>query len=62
MHPLPVQRSTLKPVSLVELSVQDRLIWLEEADVADRLLGAAGTVPWVVALVVLEGDESPDVL
>ena len=44
VHPLPVQRSTLNPLSLPELSVQDRLIWLEEAAVADRLLGAAGSV------------------
>ena len=38
--------STLKPVSLFELSVQPRLIWLEEAAVAVRPLGAVGTV-WV---------------
>ncbi len=37
-----VERSILKPLSLVELSVHKRLIRLEEAVVAFRLLGAAG--------------------
>jgi hypothetical protein len=37
-----LERYTLNPVSLFELSVQDRLIWLEETAVAVRLLGAAG--------------------
>ena len=37
-------RSTLNPVSFVELSAQARLIWLEETAVAVRPLGAAGTV------------------
>jgi hypothetical protein len=36
------ERSTLKPVSLFELSVQDRLIWLDEIAVAARFVGAAG--------------------
>jgi hypothetical protein len=36
------ERSTLKPVSFVELSVQLRLIWLDDAAVAVRPLGAAG--------------------
>jgi hypothetical protein len=37
-----VDRSTLNPVSLFELSVQDRLIWLDEIAVAVRFVGAAG--------------------
>jgi len=36
------ERSILNPVSLFELSVHDRLIWLDDAAVAVRLLGAAG--------------------
>ena len=36
------ERSTLNPVSFVELSVQLRLIWLDDAAVAVRPLGAAG--------------------
>jgi hypothetical protein len=35
-------RSTLKPVSLFELSLQDRLIWLDDTAVAIRFVGAAG--------------------
>jgi hypothetical protein len=35
-------RSTLNPVSLFELSVQDRLIWLPETAVAVRFVGARG--------------------
>ncbi len=49
-----VARSTLKPVSLEELSVQVRLIWLAEAAVAARAVGAAGMVREVVALAVFE--------
>jgi hypothetical protein len=37
-----VARSTLNPDSFVELSVHERLIWLEEAAEAARLLGATG--------------------
>lgn len=37
-----VERSILKPLSLVDLSVHERLIRLDEAVVAFRLLGAAG--------------------
>jgi hypothetical protein len=47
-----VARSILKPDSLLELSFQFRLIWLEETAVAERLLGVVGidTPPdWVVA-------------
>jgi hypothetical protein len=33
----------LKAVSLLELSVHDRLIWLEDAAEATRPLGAAGS-------------------
>ena len=36
------ERSILKPVSLLELSVHDRLILLEDAAAAVRLLGTAG--------------------
>jgi len=36
------ERSILNPVSLFELSVQDRLIWLDDAAVAVRFVGAAG--------------------
>jgi len=36
------ERSILNPVSLFELSVHERLIWLDDAAVAVRLLGAAG--------------------
>ena len=35
-----LERYTLKPVSLFELSVQDRLIWLDDAAVALRFVGA----------------------
>ncbi len=37
-----LERDTLNPVSLLELSVQERLIWLDETAVAVRSLGAAG--------------------
>jgi hypothetical protein len=37
-----LERYTLKLVSLFELSVHDKLIWLAETAVAVRLLGAAG--------------------
>ena len=47
-------RSTLKPCSFAELSVQMRLIWLDETADAARLVGAAGTVAGVVAKAVLE--------
>ena len=32
----------MNPVSLFELSVHDRLIWLDDAAVAARFVGAAG--------------------
>jgi hypothetical protein len=35
-------RYTLKPVSLFELSVHDRLIWLDDTASAVRFVGAAG--------------------
>ena len=43
----PVQRSSEKPVSLLELSVHARLIWLAEIGVAESPDGAdgAGVVP-----------------
>ena len=37
-----VDRSTLNPVSLFELSVHERLIWPDEIAVALRFVGAAG--------------------
>jgi hypothetical protein len=37
-----LERSTLNPVSLFELSVQERLIWLDDTAVAVRFVGAAG--------------------
>ena len=37
-----LERSILNPVSLFELSVQDRLIWLDDAAPAVRFVGAAG--------------------
>jgi hypothetical protein len=49
-----VARSTLNPVSLVALSVQTRLIWLEETALAERPLGAFGIVASVVALATFE--------
>jgi hypothetical protein len=51
-----VARSILKPDSLLELSFQLRLIWLEEIADAERPLGAVGTVTFdcVVALAVFE--------
>ena len=36
-----LERSTLNPVSLFELSVQDRLIWLDDTGAAVMLVGAA---------------------
>jgi hypothetical protein len=44
------ERSILKPVSFVLLSVQVRLIWVDEAAAALRSLGAQGMT---VALAVL---------
>ena len=52
-----VERSTLKPASLVALSVQARSIRLEASGVAVRLVGAAGAGSGV-AVAVLEGAES----
>jgi hypothetical protein len=56
-----VLRSILNPVSLEEASVQERLIWLEETVVAERLEGAAGSEvpPCVVAQAVFEYAELP---
>ena len=53
VQPLPAHRSILKPSSLPELSIQDRLIWLEEPAVAVRLLGETGMLPCVVCVVAL---------
>ncbi len=48
---LPKERSILKPVSLVELSVHAKLICLFEAFVAVRVVGATSHV---LALAILE--------
>jgi hypothetical protein len=51
--PVPVFRSTLKPVSLVELSVQARLTVLDERATARRPVGGSGvgdTTFWTVIL------------
>ena len=52
----PLQRRIRKPVSLLALSVQDRLIWLFEMTAAVRFVGAAGNAEaaCVTALAVLE--------
>ena len=52
-------RSTLKPVSLLALSVQLTVIWLDEIAVAVSPLGAGGGAPGVVALAAFEYAESP---
>jgi hypothetical protein len=60
-----VARSIRKPVSLLALSVQVRLIWVAPEAAADRLAGAAGTVPvaaGVVTEAVLEAGELPALL
>jgi hypothetical protein len=56
VHVDPLQRSIRNPVSLSELSVQVRLIWLLEMAVAVRLVGAAGKsgAASVEALAMLE--------
>src|SRR2546426_318354 len=51
--------STLNPVSLVELSIQARLICASEAGLAVRLPGERGIVADVVALAVFEVAETP---
>jgi hypothetical protein len=48
-----VERSILKPFSFAALSIQARLIWLEETAVAMRLDGAAGGVGGVARTVRL---------
>jgi hypothetical protein len=59
-----VLRSIMKPVSLVALSLQVRLMLPLETAVAMRPEGAAGaaTVAGVVALAVFEYAESPEAL
>jgi hypothetical protein len=54
----------LKPDSLLELSFQLRLIWLDETAVAERLLGELGTEPsdWVVAEGIFDQSEDPAAL
>ena len=58
---LSVERSIFMPVWVVEVLVQDRLIWLLPAAVPARLVGAVGggDGACVVALAVLEYAESP---
>jgi hypothetical protein len=52
---LPVQRSILKPVSLLELSVHESLNCIEADTVTLRLLGAAGSdAEIVLALAMFE--------
>ena len=43
MQPAPVQRSTMKPASLLALSDQVRFTWFGLTAVATRFVGAAGT-------------------
>jgi hypothetical protein len=47
-------RSIRNPDSLIELSVQERLIWLPETPCAARDPGAVGRVCGVVAFAVFE--------
>ena len=49
---LSVERSILTPVWLVEVLVQDRLIWLLPAAVAARFVGAVGGGGGVLAVAV----------
>ena len=49
-----VDWSTLKPFSLLALSVQERLIWLLENVVAVRFVGAAGGTGATVPLTILK--------
>ena len=56
------ERSITNAVSLLELSLQARLIWLVDIAEAVRLLGAAGRAAEVVALATLEYAELPTVL
>jgi hypothetical protein len=49
-----VERSTRKPVSLLELSVHERLIWVVLIELASSEDGAAGSVARVVAAAVEE--------
>ncbi len=53
-HADPFHLWTTYPVSVVALSVQERLIWVEETAVATRLLGAAGGESGVVTLATFE--------
>ena len=62
-------RWSLKPLSLLDLSLHDRLIWEEETAAAVKLVGAAGTgvglgvtAIRVVALAVFEKAELPPAL
>ena len=47
-----VARCTVKPVSFIELSVQDRLTEVDEVAVAASVVGAAGAVSITVMLIV----------
>ena len=55
----PWQRSSLKPVSLVALSVQVRLMRMREGALPARLLGAAGVVGGGGVLSVTSGSAAP---
>ena len=63
-HSPPWQRSTLKPVSVLELSVHERTMLLEEFAAAVRLEGAEGTgsAARVVAMASFEYSELPSEL
>jgi hypothetical protein len=52
------ERSIRDPLSLNELSTQERLIWFGETAVAARLLGAIGIVCGVAAPAVFEYAEN----
>jgi hypothetical protein len=61
----PVPRNTRNPVSLLEASVQVRLMAELDATVAWRFEGAAGAVRgggWVVALATFDAVDSPELL
>ena len=63
LKPLLVARCTLKPVSLFELSVQDRLTVVAFAATADSPEGALGSVTvaaGVVTVAVFDIGELPD--
>ena len=56
---LSIERSILKPVSFVELSVQVRFIWLAEAAVATKFEGGTQVGMLVVTRMMLATDGTP---